>query len=65
MVSCGVHGRCVGDWDFFHCDCAPGYAGPVCDKGTASSRGKFMAGISGNSVKHTALNLPLPLNLGS
>ncbi|XP_046766540.1 cHz-cadherin isoform X3 [Gallus gallus] len=34
MVSCGVHGRCVGDWGFFHCDCAPGYAGPACDKGS-------------------------------
>ncbi|XP_015711387.1 neural-cadherin-like [Coturnix japonica] len=32
MVSCGVHGRCVGDWNFFHCDCTPGYAGPTCDK---------------------------------
>ncbi|OXB79892.1 UNVERIFIED_CONTAM: hypothetical protein H355_000922 [Colinus virginianus] len=32
VVSCGVHGRCVGGWDFFHCDCAPGYAGPACDK---------------------------------
>ncbi|NXG28398.1 CADN protein, partial [Dromaius novaehollandiae] len=32
VASCGVHGKCVGGWDFFHCDCSPGYAGPACDK---------------------------------
>ncbi|KAK2527877.1 neural-cadherin [Columba guinea] len=32
MASCGIHGKCVGGWDFFHCDCSPGYAGPACEK---------------------------------
>ncbi|NWX98396.1 CADN protein, partial [Nothoprocta ornata] len=30
--SCGVHGRCVGDWDSFACHCLPGYYGYRCDK---------------------------------
>ncbi|NXD66469.1 CADN protein, partial [Eolophus roseicapillus] len=29
---CGAHGKCIGGWDFFHCDCSPGYAGPACEK---------------------------------
>ncbi|RMC15145.1 hypothetical protein DUI87_07327 [Hirundo rustica rustica] len=32
MTSCGIHGKCVGGWDFFHCDCSPGYAGLACEK---------------------------------
>ncbi|KAJ7403125.1 hypothetical protein BTVI_80547 [Pitangus sulphuratus] len=32
MASCGTHGKCVGGWDFFHCDCFSGYAGPACEK---------------------------------
>uniref|UniRef100_A0A8C5INF3 CADN protein n=1 Tax=Junco hyemalis TaxID=40217 RepID=A0A8C5INF3_JUNHY len=32
MASCGTHGKCVGGWDFFHCDCSPGYAGLACEK---------------------------------
>ncbi|NWZ65567.1 CADN protein, partial [Acrocephalus arundinaceus] len=32
MASCGTHGKCVGDWDFFRCDCSPGYAGLACEK---------------------------------
>ncbi|NXD06594.1 CADN protein, partial [Nothocercus nigrocapillus] len=32
LASCGAHGKCVAGWDFFHCDCSPGYAGPACDK---------------------------------
>ncbi|XP_042642142.1 neural-cadherin-like isoform X2 [Tyto alba] len=32
MASCGTHGKCVGGWDFFSCDCSPGYAGPACEK---------------------------------
>ncbi|KAM6102157.1 neural-cadherin-like isoform 3-T3 [Theristicus caerulescens] len=32
MASCGAHGKCVGGWDFFRCDCSPGYAGPACEK---------------------------------
>nr|XP_027308283.2 neural-cadherin [Anas platyrhynchos] len=32
VASCGVHGKCVGGWDFVRCDCSPGYAGPACDK---------------------------------
>ncbi|NXC17943.1 CADN protein, partial [Corythaeola cristata] len=32
MASCGIHGKCVGDWDSFRCDCSPGYAGPACEK---------------------------------
>ncbi|NWT65859.1 CADN protein, partial [Prunella himalayana] len=32
MASCGTHGKCVGGWDFFRCDCSPGYAGLACDK---------------------------------
>ncbi|XP_010150049.1 PREDICTED: neural-cadherin-like, partial [Eurypyga helias] len=31
-ASCGIHGKCVGGWDFFRCDCSPGYAGPACEK---------------------------------
>ncbi|XP_071594073.1 neural-cadherin-like isoform X2 [Heliangelus exortis] len=32
MASCGVHGKCVGGWNFFQCDCFPGYSGAACDK---------------------------------
>ncbi|NXQ88043.1 CADN protein, partial [Nyctibius grandis] len=32
MAFCVVHGKCVGGWDFFRCDCSPGYAGPACEK---------------------------------
>ncbi|KAF4798042.1 hypothetical protein TURU_066602 [Turdus rufiventris] len=32
MASCGTHGKCVGGWDFFRCDCSPGYAGLTCEK---------------------------------
>lgn len=52
MASCGTHGKCVGGWDFFHCDCSPGYAGLACEKGTASSRKKFVMRICGNSIRH-------------
>uniref|UniRef100_A0A8C6JXA2 Uncharacterized protein n=1 Tax=Melopsittacus undulatus TaxID=13146 RepID=A0A8C6JXA2_MELUD len=31
-LSCGVHGRCLGDWDSFACHCFPGYYGYQCDK---------------------------------
>ncbi|XP_061324823.1 neural-cadherin-like [Pezoporus flaviventris] len=30
--SCGVHGRCLGDWGSFACQCLPGYYGYQCDK---------------------------------
>ncbi|TRY92876.1 hypothetical protein DNTS_029152 [Danionella cerebrum] len=30
--SCGVHGRCLGEWGSFSCDCHPGYKGHKCDK---------------------------------
>ncbi|KAM9509911.1 neural-cadherin-like [Guaruba guarouba] len=30
--SCGVHGRCLGDWGSFACHCSPGYYGYQCDK---------------------------------
>ncbi|NXJ73147.1 CADN protein, partial [Trogon melanurus] len=30
--SCGVHGRCLGDWGSFACHCLPGYYGYRCDK---------------------------------
>ncbi|KFP90660.1 Neural-cadherin, partial [Apaloderma vittatum] len=30
--SCGVHGRCRGDWGSFACHCLPGYYGYQCDK---------------------------------
>uniref|UniRef100_A0AAY4BAX3 Uncharacterized protein n=1 Tax=Denticeps clupeoides TaxID=299321 RepID=A0AAY4BAX3_9TELE len=30
--SCGVHGRCLGEWGSFSCDCHPGYSGHKCDK---------------------------------
>lgn len=55
MASCGIHGKCVGGWDFFHCDCSPGYAGPACEKGTGE---ELMVRICGNSIKHIALNVP-------
>ncbi|NXG51462.1 CADN protein, partial [Psilopogon haemacephalus] len=32
VSPCGTHGKCVGSWDFFHCDCSPGYTGPTCEK---------------------------------
>ncbi|KFQ07158.1 Neural-cadherin, partial [Leptosomus discolor] len=32
LASCGTHGKCVGGWDFFRCDCFPGYAGSMCEK---------------------------------
>ncbi|NXC80422.1 CADN protein, partial [Cercotrichas coryphoeus] len=32
VASCGTHGKCVGGWDFFRCDCSPGYAGLACEK---------------------------------
>lgn len=31
--SCGIHGRCLGDWGSFACHCLPGYYGYRCDKG--------------------------------
>ncbi|KFV19902.1 Neural-cadherin, partial [Tauraco erythrolophus] len=30
--SCGIHGRCLGDWGSFACHCLPGYHGYRCDK---------------------------------
>ncbi|KTF89691.1 hypothetical protein cypCar_00002126 [Cyprinus carpio] len=30
--SCGVHGKCLGEWGSFSCDCRPGYSGHKCDK---------------------------------
>lgn len=33
--SCGIHGRCLGDWGSFGCHCLPGYYGYRCDKGEA------------------------------
>ncbi|CAL8258805.1 unnamed protein product [Boreogadus saida] len=30
--SCGVHGRCLGEWGSFSCDCLPGYTGHKCDQ---------------------------------
>ncbi|NXD82407.1 CADN protein, partial [Halcyon senegalensis] len=30
--TCGVHGRCLGDWGSFACHCLPGYYGYRCDK---------------------------------
>ncbi|NWH61172.1 CADN protein, partial [Geococcyx californianus] len=29
--SCGIHGRCHGDWGSFVCQCLPGYYGYRCD----------------------------------
>uniref|UniRef100_A0A8D0HKE9 Neural-cadherin n=1 Tax=Sphenodon punctatus TaxID=8508 RepID=A0A8D0HKE9_SPHPU len=31
-LSCGAHGKCIGEWDSFNCDCFPGYTGLTCDK---------------------------------
>ncbi|KAG6933677.1 Cadherin-N [Chelydra serpentina] len=31
-LSCGIHGKCVGEWGSFNCGCYPGYAGSKCDK---------------------------------
>ncbi|XP_031432816.1 putative neural-cadherin 2 [Clupea harengus] len=31
--SCGVHGRCLGEWGSFSCDCHPGFSGHKCEKG--------------------------------
>ncbi|XP_025072404.1 neural-cadherin-like isoform X1 [Alligator sinensis] len=30
--SCGVHGRCLGEWGSFSCHCLPGYYGYRCNK---------------------------------
>ncbi|XP_041961666.1 neural-cadherin [Alosa sapidissima] len=30
--SCGVHGKCLGEWGSFSCDCHPGYSGHKCEK---------------------------------
>ncbi|XP_074824817.1 neural-cadherin-like [Natator depressus] len=30
--SCGIHGRCLGEWASFSCHCLPGYYGYRCDK---------------------------------
>nr|XP_060628736.1 neural-cadherin-like [Anolis sagrei ordinatus] len=32
IPSCGVHGKCIGDWGSFNCDCFTGYMGARCDK---------------------------------
>ncbi|NWI22251.1 CADN protein, partial [Sula dactylatra] len=32
LSSCGIHGRCLGDWGSFACHCLPGYYGYQCDK---------------------------------
>ncbi|XP_030639003.1 neural-cadherin [Chanos chanos] len=29
--SCGVHGKCLGEWGSFSCDCHPGYSGHKCE----------------------------------
>ncbi|XP_074841792.1 neural-cadherin-like [Carettochelys insculpta] len=31
-LSCGIHGKCIGEWGSFNCSCYPGYAGSKCDK---------------------------------
>ncbi|KAL7874769.1 hypothetical protein SRHO_G00057390 [Serrasalmus rhombeus] len=30
--SCGLHGKCLGEWGSFSCDCHPGYSGHKCEK---------------------------------
>ncbi|KAF5905708.1 neural-cadherin-like [Clarias magur] len=30
--SCGLRGKCLGEWGSFSCDCHPGYSGHKCDK---------------------------------
>ncbi|KAH0617555.1 hypothetical protein JD844_015936 [Phrynosoma platyrhinos] len=32
VPSCGTHGKCIGDWGSFNCDCFTGYMGSRCDK---------------------------------
>ncbi|XP_053251573.1 neural-cadherin-like isoform X2 [Podarcis raffonei] len=32
VSSCGTHGKCIGDWGSFNCDCFTGYTGARCDK---------------------------------
>ncbi|GAA6100641.1 neural-cadherin, partial [Tachysurus ichikawai] len=29
--SCGLRGKCLGEWGSFSCDCHPGYSGHKCD----------------------------------
>ncbi|KAL4630306.1 neural-cadherin-like [Arapaima gigas] len=29
--SCGLHGRCHGEWSSFSCQCPSGYSGPKCE----------------------------------
>uniref|UniRef100_A0A8C4VM31 Neural-cadherin n=1 Tax=Gopherus evgoodei TaxID=1825980 RepID=A0A8C4VM31_9SAUR len=32
VLSCGIHGKCIGEWGSFNCGCYPGYAGSKCTK---------------------------------
>uniref|UniRef100_A0A8C9RT17 Si:dkey-22o22.2 n=1 Tax=Scleropages formosus TaxID=113540 RepID=A0A8C9RT17_SCLFO len=30
--SCGIHGKCLGEWGSFSCDCHPGFSGHKCEQ---------------------------------
>ncbi|XP_069777942.1 neural-cadherin isoform X2 [Narcine bancroftii] len=32
QYSCGIHGKCLGEWGSFSCDCRPGYTGYMCEE---------------------------------
>ncbi|XP_054841872.1 neural-cadherin-like [Eublepharis macularius] len=32
IPSCGIHGKCLGDWNSVTCECYAGYTGSRCDK---------------------------------
>lgn len=34
--SCGLRGKCLGEWGSFSCDCHPGYSGHKCDNGESA-----------------------------
>ena len=36
-VGCGEHGTCVGPLAEPHCQCRPGWTGPICDQKTVPS----------------------------
>ncbi|RMC09032.1 hypothetical protein DUI87_14036 [Hirundo rustica rustica] len=52
--SCGIHGRCLGDWGSFACHCLPGYHGYRCDK--VAKEYRFEAG------SHIRYQLPVSVS---
>ncbi|KAG9342809.1 hypothetical protein JZ751_015681, partial [Albula glossodonta] len=47
--SCGVHGKCQGQWGSFSCDCLPGFSGHKCDKGILDGQLSVQANLGNDS----------------